>query len=266
MPVIQGLTAVGANQLPEADLGLVFGGDGTMLQQARLFAGRNLPLLGVNFGKLGFLAEFTLNELLMYWPRIAAGQVPLSKRMMIRLQVHRANGLRNETRTDGQLLAMNEVVLVSGSPHRMMDMELGTRPPYGDLWTTVFRGDGAIIATPTGSTAYSLAAGGPIVHPTLDALCVTPICTNSLGFRPVIISADHVVSLTIKHAQAPASLVLDGQVSMDLHTGDMVEVQRANVSLRLICHPYTSYWQRLSKKLHWVAHPQRNRSTVSGHT
>ncbi|MEX0655336.1 MAG: NAD(+)/NADH kinase [Phycisphaeraceae bacterium] len=265
-PMIRQLTATAAEQLPEADLGLVFGGDGTMLQQARLFAGRRLPLLGINFGKLGFLAEFTVDELVGYWPRIAAGKIPLSDRMMFRVLVRRADGSLGKAITDDNLIAMNEAVLVSGSPHRMMDMELGIRPPQGASTVVGFRGDGAIVATPTGSTAYNLGAGGPIVHPALDAFCFTPTCTNSLNFRPVIVGADHTVSLTIKRAQAPASLVLDGQVSLDLHKGDTVEAQRATTSLRLICHPYATYWQMLSRKMHWIARPRSHWSPVHSTT
>jgi NAD+ kinase len=252
-----------ANDLPDADFAIVLGGDGTLLTQARALADRDLPLLGVNFGKLGFLAEFNVDDLKQNWDEIAQGKCRTSKRLALHVEVH-----SQRRKDDGDTpprftaLAMNDAVITAGPPYRMIDLELVVSPGAGmhqaKDHATRFSADGVIVATPSGSTAYNLAAGGPIVSPEVDAVCVTPLCPHSLSFRPIIAAASHELSLIINRANEGTTLVIDGQDSVTLFDCDRVIIRRGDRHMNLIHNPAINYWQLLATKLHWAARPRRD--------
>ncbi len=251
--------------LPEADLAVVLGGDGTMLGIARHAVSSGLPILGVNFGKLGFLAEFTLDDLRRYWDQIVAGQCRVSRRLAVEIAVLGADTCaRGSGRADQSSnqplfagLALNDAVITAGPPFRMVDLELTIGPGMEGAAGTICTGDGLIIATPSGSTAYNLSAGGPIVSPDIDALCITPICPHSLAFRPIVTRAEDGVSVRVLTANHGTTLVIDGRTSVKLEEGQQAVIRRQGKPLHLIHHPKLSYWKKLAQKMHWAARPRQ---------
>jgi NAD+ kinase len=260
-PPIQAMTRATAAELPEADLAIVLGGDGTLLAQARQIVDLNLPLLGVNFGKLGFLAEFNLDDLQRHWDTIVQGRARTTSRLLIDARVFGSelDGHWADAESDGepkfQGVALNDTVITAGEPFRMIELELAIDPQDGPSNPTVITSDGVIVATPSGSTAYNLAAGGPIVNPNLDAFTITAICPHSLAFRPIVLSADCHIYLRLRRANAGTTLVLDGQLSVKLEPGEQVLVRRYPSAIRLIQNPSLNYWKMLAKKMHWAARP-----------
>jgi NAD+ kinase len=252
----------GAADLPETDLVIVLGGDGTILALARHVVERGVPIIGVNFGKLGFLAEFSLEELREHWDLVVSGRVRMSRRLMMEVVVfdEGAEGCTvghvgaAHRRFEG--VSLNDVVITAGEPFRTVEMELGINPTGRPGSSTTFTGDGAIIATPSGSTAYNLSAGGPIVSPDLDAFCITPLCPHSLSFRPIVVSADDAVCVRMVRANAGTRLVVDGQVLVKLAARWQVYIRRHAKPLLLVHNPKLSYWDMLAKKLHWAARPK----------
>ena len=186
-----------ASTIPPADLALVFGGDGTFLSQARAMIDLRVPLLGINFGKLGFLAEFSIDSLKAHWDQIVQGKCRVSERVLIQAYVYDQScpdwGIIGDNQAAPapifQAVAMNDAVVTAGPPYRMIEIELGIDPQASQSSATRFAGDGLIVSTPSGSTAYNTAAGGPIVSPGVDALTVTPLCPQSLAFRPIVLNA-----------------------------------------------------------------------------
>ena len=261
-PDITRLTGETAAELPEADLAVVLGGDGTLLGQARHVVDREMPLLGINFGKLGFLAAFTIEDVEQHWDRIADGTCLMSDRLMIDVLVFDAEAA--DCRSDrldmshlkARSLGMNDAVVTAGPPYRMIELELGIDPIGPLASTTSFSGDGVIIATPSGSTAYNLSAGGPIVTPGIDALCITPNCPHSLAFRPLVVNAGCGITIRIISTNVGTALSIDGQVSVDLDTGDQVFVRRHPRRLRLLENPSENYWKTLADKMRWAARPR----------
>lgn len=251
-----------AAELPEAELAIVLGGDGTMLSQARALIERDFALLGVNFGKVGFLAEFSLENLKQQWETIQRGAYQCSQRMMLEVILYPPGA--PEWGGDGEPmpepvyrdLAMNDVVVTAGPPFRMVEIELAIEPETSRTTATSFTGDGVILATPSGSTAYNVAAGGPIVSPGIDGLCVTAICPHSLAFRPIVYGADCQTWLAISRANAGTTLVLDGQTSCSLQPGQQILVRKHPRSLRLVNNPEWNYWKMLAHKMHWAARPR----------
>lgn len=238
----------------QADLAVVLGGDGTLLSQARRCRELDLPLLGVNFGKLGFMAEFDMPALESQAASLF-GDAPLPLRRFADVQahvspVHGGPGVRE--------YALNEVVITAGPPYRMILLRLrvngGAPAEVG--------GDGLIISTATGSTAYNLSAGGPIIAPTVDALAITPIAAHSLAFRPIVVPADSRVEVEIVRANdAGSALVVDGHVAAALRTGDRVLVTRGP-GVRFVTNPARDYWATLGEKLHWAAPPRLRRGAT----
>jgi NAD+ kinase len=250
-----------AAKLPAADLAVVLGGDGTLLAQARALAERPLPLPGVNFGKLGFMAEFSIDDLKEHWLLIASGRCHSTHRIMLDVSVHHTRRATDPPRSDHvvafQCLAVNDAVITAGPPFRMIELEL-ILDPHGDgHFSTLFAADGVIISTPSGSTAYNLAAGGPIVSPQVDAICVTPLCPHSLSFRPIITRAEADTRVRLVRGNEGTTLVIDGQNSVRLYDGSEVRVKRSERSFNLLHNPSLSYWKLLAKKLHWAARPRR---------
>ena len=261
-PDIGSITRDVAIELPQADLAMVLGGDGTLLAQARWLVDLEVPLLGVNLGKVGFLAEFTVEDLQRHWDLVAAGKCQVSRRLMMEVLTFdseaadcRVNEL-DMAHCKDQSLAMNDAVVEAGNPFRMIELELGIDPVNASSSATRFGGDGVIISTPSGSTAYNLAAGGPIVSPGLDALCITPNCPQSLAFRPLVVNVDCGIAVRMITANVGSTLVIDGQVSVKLEANDQVFVRRYPRRVSLVNNPSQNYWKTLAKKMHWAVRPQ----------
>jgi len=247
------LTAVAADAI------LVLGGDGTLLATARRLKGRPLPLLGVNFGRLGFLAPFTPAELFEHLDALEAGELPIRRRHMLEASVvgcdvdceiadcDRVAAVRRFSNT-----ALNDAVVTAGPPFHMVELHIGVdgEPAVSYL------GDGVIIATPSGSTAYNVSAGGPILSPGVGAMCVTPICPHSLSFRPVVISDESTVVVVAAQVNEGTTLFCDGQASTRLHERDRVIVRRSPSDVLLIENPRAQQWRSLADKLHWAVGPQ----------
>ena len=229
-----------------ADVGLVLvlGGDGTLLSMADCIgrAGVNVPILGVNFGSLGFLTEVTLPELYPALEAALAGNAPIEERLMLRATITRS---ASPSTTE---IAVNDVVINKGPRSRLIDLEIS----IGDGLVTRVRADGLIIATPTGSTAYNLAAGGPIVQPSVDALVLTPIAPHTLTNRPIVIPSSSAVRVKpMMDERDEVFVTFDGQAGCELHAGDEINVCRANGPMRLVRSATRSYFEVLREKLNW---------------
>jgi len=264
-PDIFAMTRRDVADWPAADFAIVLGGDGTMLRLARLTLDAGLPLLGVNFGKLGFLAEFSLDDVKTHWDRIVAGGCRNSVRMMLDVRVYAPDAPQwGINGSDGSAVdptfatvCMNDAVIAAGPPYRLIEIELAIEPAQANASATTFLGDGVVVATPTGSTAYNLAAGGPIVSPGIDGLCITAICPHSLAARPIVTSDRCDVWLHARTVNDGTSLVIDGQESCKLEKGQQVCIRKHTKSVRLIHNPEYNYWTMLAHKMHWAASPRR---------
>jgi NAD+ kinase len=228
----------------DVDMVLVLGGDGTLLSMADCIgeAGSGIPILGVNFGSLGFLTEVTLPELYRALDSAIGGRAYIEERLM----------LQATTKRDGQVfaksLALNDAVITKAARSRMIDLSVSV----GDEFVTRVKADGLIIATPTGSTAYNLAAGGPIVEPSVDALLLTPIAPHTLTNRPIVIPAASLVRVQPNMADRDEVFVtFDGQAGFQLQAGDEIQVRRSDKTLRLIRPSTRSYFEVLRTKLKW---------------
>jgi len=224
-----------------AELVIVLGGDGTLIHAARLLAGRPVPLLGVNLGSLGFMTEIPSREVFPVLDEVLAGKFTVESRMKLACRLLRAE----EVVIHDEVL--NDVVINKGALARIGDHETLVDGHY----VTTFKADGVIVATPTGSTAYSMSAGGPIVHPAMDSMILTPICPHALTQRPIVIPGDQVISVTIKGDAAEFYLTFDGQAGLALQQGDRLEVQRSPNRVLLIGNPRLDYFGMLRQKLRW---------------
>jgi len=225
----------------ESDLLVVLGGDGTLLAAAREAAPRGIPILPINLGSLGFLTSFTLNELYPALEETLAGNAETSDRVMLTASLRR-RGQIAESR-----VVLNEAVVNKGALARMIEVELC----IDEEFVCRYRADGLIVSTPTGSTAYSLSAGGPIVHPDVEALIVTPICPHTLTDRPVVISDCCNVEMRLRGDAESVYLTLDGQKGILMQSEDRVNIWRAKERLKLIQPHRKSYYQILRSKLKW---------------
>ena len=230
---------------PPADLGLVFGGDGAMLAAARRVVDAGTPLIGVNLGRLGFMAEITPETLRERISEVIQRRPEPVERMML------AAHLRRDGETVCRVRALNDIVLSREARSRMIELRLSID---GEEVTT-YAADGLILATPVGSTAHSLAAGGPILHPDMDAIVVTPICPHTLSNRPLVISAESVLEVEVSSRSVGFAMTADGQVFVDLKNGDRIEVRRAEVRLRLIRATGMTFFKTLHTKLNWGGRP-----------
>jgi NAD+ kinase len=246
----------------DVDALLALGGDGTLLSIARRLDGRPTPVMGVNFGRLGFLASFTPGELRPSLEKLIAGELPVGPRIMIDASVVPAGPDHGEC-CDPELVrrtrtfhsrSLNDAVVTAGQPFRMIDLRLGTE---GDLGVSFF-GDGLIVSTPSGSTAYNISAGGPILIPPLQAFCVTPLCPHSLSFRPVVLPAETTIMIECVRVHKGTTLVCDGQKHVALRNGDRVILRRARHDLFLVENPNARQWRVLAEKLHWASTPRYN--------
>jgi len=226
---------------PLVDLLIVLGGDGTMLAASRLIKDRQIPILGVNFGGLGYLTEFTLDELFPALDSIFGGDVAIDSRMMLDAFVFR------EGQQVAEYSVLNDAVVNKSALARIIQIECQIDGHY----VTTFRADGIIVSTPTGSTAYSLAAGGPIIYPSMSAIIIAPICPHMLTNRPLVVSDEAEVKLALKTAREEVTLTLDGQVGFALQAGDEVVAKKSARTFDLIRPINKNYFQVLRDKLHW---------------
>lgn len=225
----------------QCDPVVTLGGDGTLIGVAR-YAGAGGPtFLGVNFGNLGFLTEVTPAELFDTLQHLLEGQVEYAERSMLHVAAYR--GERRIFRSQ----AVNDAVVQKGARDRLLDLDLEVD---GEAVMRL-RADGLIVATPTGSTAYSLAAGGSIAYPTLEVVLVTPICPHSLTSRPLVLSSDASISVRVPPYDGKVFLVVDGQVSVELESGDVVKISRAAGTVRFVRSPQKNYFDILRAKLNW---------------
>jgi len=225
----------------ESDLLLVLGGDGTLLSAAREAAPRSIPILPVNLGSLGFLTSFTLQELYPALEETLAGHLAASERVMLHSSL-----LRDGKTVDDQRV-LNEVVINKSALARMIEVRLTINTDF----VCRYRADGLIVATPTGSTAYSLSAGGPIVHPNVESLIITPICPHTLSDRPIVVDDKCCVELSVAGPAESVYLTLDGQKGIPMQSGDKVRIVRAEERLKLIQPKRKSYYEILRSKLKW---------------
>ena len=224
-----------------AELVVVLGGDGTLISVARLMEASQVPILGVNLGSLGFLTEITLDEMYPALERCLNGDFTVSERMMLKTEV-----IRDDT-TISTHQVLNDIVINKGALARIIDLETFV----DDYYLTMFKADGLIISSPTGSTGYSLAAAGPIIHPTLDCLVITPICPHTLTNRPIVVGSGAIITIRLKSVNEDVFLTLDGQVGMELKAGDVIRICRAEHRTRLIMSRSKDYFEVLRTKLKW---------------
>jgi NAD+ kinase len=220
---------------------LVLGGDGTLLAGSRVAARLGIPILPINMGSLGFLTSFKLEEMYPALEETLAGKLPSSERVMLDV------GLIREGKTIECQTVLNEAVINKGALARMIDLELMIDGEF----VCRYRVDGLIVATPTGSTAYSLSAGGPIVHPSVESWVITPICPHTLSDRPVVIRDSSEVEVNLSVGTESVFLTLDGQTGIPMQPGDQVRMKRAAERLKLIQPQKKSYFEILHSKLKW---------------
>lgn len=225
-----------------ADLIVVVGGDGTLLSAARLLNGRDIPILAINYGGLGFLTGVTLSELYQSLDRALAGEFVADRRMMLEVELKRGDETVSSHR------ALNDVVVNKGTPARIIEVEASVDGEY----VSTFRADGLIVATPTGSTAYNLSAGGPIVHPDVHAILMTPICSHTLTNRPVVLPESVTVAVGFSYSGEDAVYsTVDGQVGLPMVSGDRLLIRAASEQVQLIAPAGKSYFDVLRDKLKW---------------
>ena len=220
---------------------LVLGGDGTLLAAAHLAAPRGIPILPINMGSLGFLTSFTLDELYPALEDTLAGRFSMSERVMLQVELERGGKVIENQRV------LNEAVVNKGALARMIELELRID---GDF-VCRYRADGLIVASPTGSTAYSLSAGGPIVHPGVESFIITPICAHMLSDRPLVVRDTSCVEMKLSGDTESVFLTLDGQRGIPLQATDLVRISRSKELLKLIQPPRKSYFEILRSKLKW---------------
>ncbi|BAT72142.1 NAD+ kinase [Thermosulfidibacter takaii ABI70S6] len=226
-----------------SDILVVIGGDGTFLSVARLAYGNDVPILGVNLGRLGFLTEVTLDELYPMMESILAGKYVMDERSMLEAFIYRHGERIAEYRV------LNDVVINKGTLARIIELEA----KVDDKFLTLYRADGLIISTPTGSTAYSLAAGGPILYPSIPAFILTPICPFTLSQRPIVIPDSAEIEITLNTENEDVFVTLDGQVGFALKVKDIVKVRKAHKSIKIIKNPNRDFFEVLRTKLKWGA-------------
>jgi NAD+ kinase len=223
------------------DLIMVLGGDGTMIATARMMGDTEVPVLGINYGGLGYLAEFRIEEMYSALESILTGNYRLEKRVMLAVQLLRGK----EPVTQNRVL--NDVVINKSALARIIEIEAY----LSDQFVNSFRADGLIVSTPTGSTAYNLSAGGPVIYPSMNAVVITPICPFTLSNRPIVVPDDAVIELRLKTEQEDVALTLDGQVGFPLKVEDRVVIQKSGTTFNLIQPTNRNYFEVLRTKLRW---------------
>ncbi len=231
----------------QCDLAIVMGGDGTMLNAARSLVDYEVPILGVNLGRLGFLADVSPSEIPHRLDAVLNGHFREARRSLLHAQV------LHEDQVTGEADALNDVVVHKREVARMIEVDTF----LDGRFLNAYRADGLIISTPTGSTAYALASGGPIIHPGLEAVVLVPICPHTLTHRPIVVKADSVIEVVLNTANTTeAQVTCDGQISLAIESGDRIVIQKKGRKVRLI-HPLNhDYFELLRAKLNWGLSPE----------
>jgi len=224
-----------------SDLIIVLGGDGTLLHAARLVGKSEIPILGVNLGSLGFLTEIALEELNKTIEKVLAGDFKIEERMMLKAKIVTADGKKSE------YSVLNDVVINKGVLARIINLEVMVNGAY----LTTYNADGLIVSTPTGSTGYSLSAGGPVVHPTLSAIIINPICPHTLTNRPILVPEESKIEIRLLSGDGNVYVTLDGQVGVDFPEGKSIVVSKSKRKVLLIEPPDRDYYDVLRTKLRW---------------
>jgi len=228
----------------QADLAIILGGDGSILHGAHQMGYRQLPVIGVNLGRLGFLADLSPDELRASFPRVVGGDYRVTEHLMFECAVEGPDGRKT-------FLGLNEVTLQTGPPFHLIDLDLIVD---GEP-VCRYSGDGLIVSTPVGSTAHSLSAGGPILGQELPAFVITPICPHTLTNGPLVASAEQVYTITLCRVSPGTTLVIDGQEHVPVTTRHRVTLRKAPVTFKLVKVPGRSYYQTLHDKLRWGVRP-----------
>jgi len=248
-----------AEILKKCDFAIVFGGDGSIISTARNVSKASVPVIGVNVGKLGFLAEFSVGELKDFFPCLTRGTAQIDKRMMLSCKVFGSTELAEVSDSKEKektqkfcSAAINDVFITAGPPFRTVELKISVdgQPLAGCI------SDGLIISTPTGSTAYNLSSGGPIVSPKMEAMVITPICPHSLSFRPIVINAESTIEVVGIRVNEGTTVSIDGQVSLRLSIDDVVRVERESCDFLIVNNPLRSQWDTLAAKLSWAEKPK----------
>lgn len=235
------LEIVNREQLAEmVDLIVVLGGDGTMIATARLLGDREVPVLGINYGHLGYLAEFRIEEMIPALESIIAGQYSVEPRVMLDAELWRGTERLSKSRV------LNDAVISKSALSRIIEIEIRLNQQF----VNSFRADGLIVSTPTGSTAYNLSAGGPIIYPSMNAVVITPICPHTLSQRPLVVPDSARIELILK-TEEDVALTLDGQVGFPLRVNDRVVVGKSQATFQLVQPANRNYFDVLRDKLRW---------------
>jgi NAD+ kinase len=226
----------------ESDLIIVFGGDGTLLSVSRLDNVTDIPILAVNLGGLGFLTEIRVEEIEDVLVKVLDSDYDIEKRMMFDVHLKRTGDGKVE-----KFAALNDVVVNKGALARMIDLDTYVN----EMFLNSYRVDGLIISTPTGSTGYSLSAGGPIIYPSLNVIAIIPICPHTLTNRPIILDDEKEIVVTLRSGDDDVYLTMDGQVGVVMNIGDQVSVYKSEKNITLIKSPFRNYFEVLKDKLKW---------------
>lgn len=225
----------------DVDLVIVLGGDGTILAAARLLGKREVPVLGINYGSLGYLTEFRMEELFLALEKVLAGDYEIDRRTMLTIELENQKG----SEVVGRVL--NDVVINKSVPARIIEIEVS----FDNFFVSRFRADGLIVSTPTGSTAYNLSAGGPIIYPSVDAIVLTPICPFTLTNRPIVIPDSSHIKLQLIEESQGVILTLDGQVFRNVSKDDLIHIRKSSVGFALVRPTNRNYFDVLRNKLKW---------------
>jgi NAD+ kinase len=232
--------------LKEADFAIVFGGDGSIISAARILSQSRVPVVGVNLGKLGFLAEFSVGEIKRLFDDIISGKAAIERRIMLSCSI--VSGGQEKFCS----AAINDVFVTAGPPFRMIELKMSVD---GQALADCV-GDGLIISTPTGSSAYNLSAGGPILSAKMEAMVVTPLCPHSLSFRPIVIRGESKVEVFGIRVNEGTTISIDGQVSCKLSSNDVVRIERSKDDFLIVNNPLRTQWDTLASKLSWAEKPK----------
>jgi NAD+ kinase len=248
---------------------VVLGGDGSILSTAQVLGQMRVPVAGINFGKLGYLAAFSMEQFVANMDLMVSGRAPYTERLMLQAAIYPRQsflaggaGRRiecladlDDARPTAAGVALNDVVINAGDPFRMIELEV----QINEQRTTTFRSDGVVVSTASGSTGYNLSAGGPLISPEVEAMVLTPICPHSLSFRPVVLPASSSILVLPHRLNAGSKVNFDGQVTLPIAESECLLIRRAAATFRLVENPEISHWQMLGQKLNWARSPQRPR-------
>jgi NAD+ kinase len=229
-------------QSDDVEVAIAIGGDGTLIKHGRTLAKQGIPLVGVNNGRLGFLARFDVTSLIKHQREVFSKTPNVLNAMLLAVTVD----------DNPPTIAINEAMVAAGPPFRILELGL----TINGVPAPTLRGDGIIVSTPTGSTAHNVSVGGPLVDPSANAFIMTPIAAHSLAVRPIVLDGKATIAVTVQQANAGTSLVIDGQVHCTMQKGMKMHVQQSPHFLPIVLNPERSYWNTLVDKLHWAAPPE----------